>query len=145
MIQSPYSIALTPDGGTAAVLVAAGGWLDALPTFDAAQDLFEADGVLLAHGFFRPLGNAEVSIQLTAEADHATLLNSLESLLDADMAGATNLLQAGGTLTFTPAGGGAATVFPDAVVTVVTPDLPSGPDATTLRTFSIRAGLPVVD
>ena len=141
MIQSPYSITLTPDGGTAAVLVAEGGWLDGLPTFEASQDLFESDGVQLAHGFFRPLGNAEVIIQITVEADHATLVHGLEALLDADLADAASLLQVGGTLTFTPAGGGAATEFPDAVITAITPDLPSGPSATTVRTISIRAGV----
>lgn len=143
MIQSPYTITLTPAGGPAIELVAAGGWLAQLPDFSASQDLFETDGIMLAHGFFRPLGAVAVSIQLAVEREHADLLEALEAFLDASGIGAGDLLQISGALTFIPDDGSAPDTFTDAVVSLVTPDLPSGPSSTTIRDFSIKTSLPL--
>lgn len=135
-IQSPYSIVLTPAGGEPVTLVEAGGWLAELPAFEASQDLFETDGVLLADAFFRPLGNVAVSIEFTTEEDLADLATVLTAFLAADDSPAGSLLQMSGAL----AVGG--TEFAAAVVTVITPDLPSGAAATLTRVFSIKTSLP---
>jgi hypothetical protein len=140
MIQSPYTITLVTAGEvTPIVLVAAGGWLDALPVFEASQELFESDGVTLGDAFFRPMGGVTVTLTLAVEADHDDLLEALEAFLEED---ATTLQTADTLLHFTPQGGGAATVFSDVAVTVQTTDLPSGPTSTTLRTITLLTTLP---
>lgn len=142
MIQSPYTISLTPTGtATPIPLVTAGGWLDALPAFEASQDLFESDGVTLATAHFRPLGGVLVSITLVVETEHANHLAALDAFLEPD-GGATDLLTVDGVLRFTPAGGGAATVFGQAVIQIDGSELPSGPTSTTLRTITILTILP---
>lgn len=141
-IQSPYTISLTPDGsGAPLTIVAAGGWLESLPTFEAEQGLFESDGSGLGLGFFRPLGGVTVAIQLVLEDDKANLLTALEAFLNADLSGAINLLEISGVLTFTPAVG-AATVFGEAVVSIITPGLPAYSTATVTRQISIQTTLP---
>lgn len=142
MIQSPYTITLTPAGSmTPITLVAAGGWLAELPVWEASQGLFESDGVNLGQGYFRPLGGVVVIISFSVEAEHADLVTALEAFLDAGTVGADDLLQISGAVTFTPPAG-PATVFGEAVATAVTPDLPSGPTATTTQAFTIQTTLP---
>lgn len=137
-IQSPYDIVFTPEGGAEITLCESGGWLDSLPEFSASQELFEADGISLASAFFRPLGQVAVTIVLVSEEDHPDLITALDAYLSAGEGG---LLQAVGSLTFSPASGRAFT-FVKAVVTAVTPDLPSGQAATLTRAFTIQATLP---
>lgn len=136
-IQSPHAIVLTPPAGAAITLVAAGGWLAALPVLDASQGLFESDGVNLADAFFRPLAGVAVTISFTTEEDHEDLATALDAFLAADMAGAASVLRISGMLAM-----GDGYQFADAVVTAVTPDLPSGPAATTTRAFTVRASIP---
>jgi len=136
-IQSPCAIILTPPGGAAITLVDAGGWLAALPVFDATQGLFESDGVQLGAAFFRPLGNVAVTITFTTEEDHADLAAALDAFLGADVVGGVSVLQVSGLLTI-----GDFAECADAVVHVVTPDLPSGAAATTTRVFTIITSIP---
>ncbi len=136
-IQSPYSITLTPAVGAAITLVEAGGWLEALPAFDASQGLFESDGVQLGAAFFRPLGNVAVGISFATEEDHEDLAAALDAFLAADVVDDTSVLTISGLLVI-----GDICQFADAVVTLVTPDLPSGRAATTTRVFTVRASLP---
>lgn len=131
MIQSPVSIVFTPEGGPGIVIVAAGGWLDQLPGFDASQDLYEADGITLAHGYFRPLGNVTVECTITPEADHGDLAAALDAYLDDG-----DVLEVAGTLSV------GEWVFEDTVMTSENPDLPSGPTSTTLRSFQFKTSLP---
>ena len=136
-LQSPYFIVLTLAGGAEIALCEPGSWLERLPEFSASQGLFEADGILLGSGFFRPLGQVAVGITLTTEEDHPDLVTALDAYLSAGEGG---MLQAAGSLTFTL--GGSSVTFANAVVTSVTPELPSGAAATVHRTFTIQASLP---
>jgi hypothetical protein len=137
-IQSPYAITLTPPGGGAITLVAAGGWLTALPAFDASQAVFESDGILLGNAFFRPLGNVAVTITFTTEEDHEDLLALLNEFLDADGIGSASVLTLSGLLTM-----GDIAEFADAVVSVVTPDLPGGTGAATItRVYTVQTSIP---
>lgn len=137
-LQSPYSMVLTLAGGAELVLCEPGSWLAALPEFSASQGLFEADGIKLGSAFFRPLGQVAVTITLTTEEDHPDLLTALDAYLSAGEGG---MLQAAGSLTFSP-GGPSAVVFANAVVTSVIPELPSGAAATVTRAFTILTSLP---
>lgn len=136
-IQSPYAITLTPAGGDPIVLVAAAGWLVALPVFEASQGLFESDGVNLGAAFFRPLAGVVVTISFTTEEDHEDLAAALDAFLAADVVEGVSMLQISGLLTI-----GDICQFADAVVRIVTPDLPSGPAATTTRVFTIITSIP---
>jgi hypothetical protein len=143
MIQSPYTIRLKPAGTeTQLVLVAAGGWLENLPTFEAAQVVFETDGVSLNHAFFRPLGGVTVTINFAVEHDHGDLAAALDAFLDAELIDETSLLEIDGELSFLPEGGGDATIFAEAAVRVITPELPDTATATTLRVYQILTTLP---
>lgn len=135
-IQSPYAITLTVDGYAPIPLVTAGGWLAALPALEASQDLYEADGVDLGEAFFRPLGGVAVSITFTTEVDEEDLDAAQYAFLSADRSPPGPLLKLSGVLTM----GG--TTYPDAVVTVLTPDLPSGTAATVTRKYIIKTSLP---
>lgn len=137
-IQSPYDIVFTPEGGADITLCESGGWLETLPEFSASQELFEADGISLANAFFRPLGQVAVTIELVSEEDHPDLITALDAYLSAGEGG---ILQAVGSLTFSPASGRAFT-FANAVVATEDPDLPSGQAATLTRAFTILASLP---
>jgi len=132
--QCPIQIEFTPRGGSSAVLVAAGGWLAELPQIAAEQQLYEAEGVLLADGFFRPLGSAVVSFTLAIETDEATRLAAQNAF-------SAVALQGSGGLSFI-----AETWrcdFPQAVISEITPALPSGtPAATLVRSLQITCGLP---
>lgn len=136
--QTPYGLTLTPSGGAAIVLVAPDGWIVSAPTFSLSQDLIESDGVKLPNGFFRPLAGVSLQFQITVEIDEASTLAAQNALLDA----AGSLLAIGGILTLTPNDGGAVVTFANAVVSEITPELPSGPAATAHRTFSIQTSLP---
>lgn len=138
--QSPYAISYTPAGGSAITLIAVGGWLEESPVFEATQGLYESDGVQLSNAFFRPLGGVVVTVSFTVEIDQANLVNALNAMLDS-ITGSE--LQTGGTLTLTPASGTAIT-FADAVITAITPDLPSGPTSATTRAYQIKASIPTL-
>lgn len=134
--QCPILIEFTPRGGAAVALVPADGWLAELPQFAAEQQLYEADGVMLAEAFFRPLGGATVSFTLAIETDEATRLAAQNAFRAATLPGS-------GVLSFI-----AATWrcdFPQAVLSEVTPGLPSGtPAATHTRTYQVTCGLPAL-
>jgi hypothetical protein len=136
-IQSPYAMTLTPAGGATITLVEAGGWLAELPVFEASQGLFESDGVYLGNSFFRPLAGVVVTITFTTEEDHEDLAAALDAFLAADVVGGVSVLQISGLLTIGDFGECA-----DAVVRIVTPDLPSGAAATTTRVFTVITSIP---
>jgi hypothetical protein len=141
-LQSPATITLTPTGSpTPLVLVAVGDWLTELPSWEAKQGLFESDGVSLGNAFFRPLGGVVVTLQLALETDAADTATALTNLLDADDISGTSLLAISGVLTISPPSG-PPVIFADAVVTAVTPDLPSGTAATLTRELTIQTTLP---
>lgn len=140
-MQSPYSITYyTPSNGSWVSLVPVGGWLAEPPVFEAEQGVFEADGVSLANAFFRPLVGVVVSISFTVEIDQADLIDALDGFLDS-ITGSE--LQTGGTLTLTPASGQAIT-FADAVITAITPDLPSGSTSATTRAYQVKTSIPTL-
>lgn len=140
-IQSPHGILFQPQSGGTITLVAAGGWLAELPVFEAAQGLFEADGIQLAAAFFRPLGNVVVDIQFTTEVDHADLATALDVFLAPDATpGGGSLLEIRGTLIITT---GVCQCL-NAVLTTVRPELPSGAAATTRRSYHVRTSIPVL-
>lgn len=138
--QSSHAIIYTPAGGGAILLVAVGGWLAEAPAFEAEQGLFEADGVDLSNVFFRPLGGVAVTITFTVEIDQSDLLTALDAFLDSIE---TSELQTGGTLDFVPEAGQTIT-FADAVITSITPDLPSGATSSTTRAYQVKASIPTL-
>lgn len=134
--QCPIAIEFTPRGGSGSVivLVPADGWLSELPQFEASQQLYEADGVLLAEAFFRPLGGATVVFALAVEIDESTRLAAQNAFL-------ANSLPASGELSFIATGWRCD--FAQASISDVTPGLPSGtPAATHTRTLQVTTGLP---
>lgn len=138
--QSAYAISYTPAGGSAILLVDVGGWLAEAPVFEAVQGVFETDGVSLGNAFFRPLGGVVVSIRFAVEIDQADLLSALDAFLDS-VEGSE--LQTGGTLILTPASGTVIT-FADAVISVITPDLPSWVTSSTTRVYQVKASIPTL-
>lgn len=138
--QAPYAISYTPAGGSAITLVSVGGWMAEAPVFEAEQGLFETDGVSLANAFFRPLSGVVVSVRFAIETDQANLINALDAFLDS-IEGSE--LQTGGDLKFIPVSGALIT-FADAVITDITPDLPSWVTSSTTRTYQVKASIPTL-
>lgn len=137
--QTPYGLTLTPSaGGPAIVIVAADGWIESAPVFEASQQLIESDGIKLINGFFRPLAGVSLQFVLTVEVDHADTLTAQNAFLDAG----DDLLAIDGTLVLTPNDGGAVVTFTNALVADITPSLPSGIAATTQKSFLIQTSLP---
>jgi hypothetical protein len=142
-IQSPYHITFTPVGGAAIPLVAVGDWLARLPAFEAQQDIYEADGVLLDYAWFRPMGGASISLTLAIEWDAADHGAAQSAFLDGATLGGVSLLHVEGTLSFQPADEEAdPTVFFPAVIHSRTPALPSGPVSSLVTELQITTTIP---
>lgn len=133
--QCPILIEFTPRGGAAVALVPAGGWLSSLPVFQAAQQLYEADGVLTSEGFFRPLGGATVSFNLEIEVEDANHLSAQTAILSGDVAISGALAFVADTWRCD---------FSHAAILALDPGLPSGtPEPIRIRALQVTCGLPV--
>jgi hypothetical protein len=143
-IQSPVSIVFenSEPGYPAVELVGEGGWLVRLPDFTASQEVVEKDGILRSAGFSRPLGAVTLDFDLEVEVDMPSTMDAQQAFLDGALADLPMIISGTGTLTVT-APGEAPVVFPDAVVSDVTPELPSGAAATLVRTYHIKTTTPL--
>jgi hypothetical protein len=142
-IQSPFTITFTPVGGAAIPLVAAGDWLAKLPVWDAQQDLYESDGVLLDNAHFRPLGGAVISLALSTEWDADNHGAAQTAFLDGHTVAGVSLLHVEGALTFSSAGF-ADTVFSPAVISTRTPALPSGSVSSVITELLVTTTIPTL-
>lgn len=151
MNQSPLNIRWTVPGAPAPgylTLAAAYDWLSNPPVLEASQDLFETDGIKLSSGYFRPLGNVEVSIRFEVEEEWSTLEELQDAFLgDLEIIDGVDLLEVSGNLAFVPDGGGATTTFPDAAISSLRGELPAEVGetgrATRLREFVMKTSLPL--
>jgi hypothetical protein len=142
MIESATQIEWTPAGGAAVTLCEAGGWLAAAPVIEAAQDVAEESGMLLAKRHFFPTGNARLTITIEITTTHAGL-ETLGVFLAPDTWGAPAALSsARGTLTFT-CGDQVATYA--AALQSITPRLPLWPEAEVTRSFQFTAAPPTLN
>lgn len=135
-------IEFTPTGAASPIVLAEpGDWLAELPVFEAAQGMFEAEGVDSYHDHFQPLGGATVTISLVLEEDDADQLAMLDGHLSAALPGGGEAL-VDGVLRIT--GDNQVATYDPAVL--VSLGLGLGPHVTPahLRALTFRAALPTL-
>ena len=140
-IESPCKFEFIPDGGAAITLADVGGWLARLPSFRPEQELFERGGINAGESYFKPLGGALVTITLSVDNEHEDHAAALDDFSACEVAGAVELMKVDGAFVITGPNGIAT--YEPAVLTV-TPGLPFAPVSTTVKTYQIRAALPVI-
>lgn len=114
------------------VLVAAGEWIAAPMSATGQQDVFETPGMGNVEAYFRALGGAVLDLQFELEDDQASTATAVEKHLDMQAAW-FGLDGRVGTLTIEPEDESWSAVFHPCVLRDLTPSLPSGTGAPTLR------------
>ena len=126
-------VTITWHNGTAAdVLCVPDDWVAEPLSISGRQDVFDVPGMGVMEAYFKALGGAALELELALEADESTLLAALAMHLDlqGEWIGEDGK---SGTLTIEAEDETWSAVYSPCVLLTVTPELPAGTGATTVR------------